>query len=314
MLSPPPDDTPDRIYLSDLSPKDAPWDARRAEADVVAGLYSQAGYERYSERMAGCSRLLDFAVSEVEAGDRRWRLQAARFCRIRYCPVCQWRRSLMWRARMFKSLPSIRVDYPTARFLFLTLTVRNCELADLRYVVDGMGQAWQRLTKLKAWPALGFIRSLEVTRGKDGSAHPHYHCLLMVKSSYFTHGYIKQAQWSDMWRKSLRVDYTPIVNIKSLKILSSYVDNRAVCETLKYSVKPSDLTADPMWLDGLTKAMHKTRSVTLGGVFKQYLSESDPEDLIHVEDDEDVELDATGYHLFAEWELWVKRYAVTRFE
>ncbi|WP_170869787.1 protein rep, partial [Shigella sonnei] len=26
----------------------------------------------------------------------RLRLREAHFCRVRHCPVCQWRRSLMW--------------------------------------------------------------------------------------------------------------------------------------------------------------------------------------------------------------------------
>lgn len=315
MISPLSDDLEGRVYLSDISPRDKPWDVHRAQAETVASLYAEAGYESYSQRMHECSKRLEFAVTYDDQGARNCKLQAARFCRVRFCPVCQWRKTLMWRARLFKGFPDIIADYPTARFIFLTLTVKNCALEDLREQVIAMNEAWHRLARLKAFPALGFVRSVEVTRGADGTAHPHYHCLLMVKAGYFSHGYIKQAQWSEMWRRSLRAEYTPIVNIKTVKNLKPSKETElsdvagGVCETLKYSVKPSDLAEDPEWLDGLTQAMHKLRSVSLGGVFRQYLKESEPEDLIHG-DDEVVELTEDAYQLFTLWDSWVKRYRV----
>ena len=68
-----------------------------------------------------------------------------------------------------------------------------------------MNKAWQRLIQRKLFPAIGWLRSTEVTRGKDGSAHPHFHCLLLVSSSYFSgKGYLKQNDWVEMWRSSLR--------------------------------------------------------------------------------------------------------------
>ncbi|MDI4746156.1 protein rep, partial [Salmonella enterica subsp. enterica serovar Kentucky] len=32
-------------------------------------------------------------------------------------------------------------------------------------------------------PVQGWIRTTEVTRGRDGSAHPHFHTLMMVPPS-----------------------------------------------------------------------------------------------------------------------------------
>ncbi|MDI4756219.1 protein rep, partial [Salmonella enterica subsp. enterica serovar Kentucky] len=33
--------------------------------------------------------------------------------------------------RFYQSLPKIVADYPDARWMFVTLTVRNCDIADL---------------------------------------------------------------------------------------------------------------------------------------------------------------------------------------
>ena len=48
-------------------------------------------------------------------------------------------------------------------------------------------------------------------------AHPHFHALLLVASSYFTINYIKQGDWVEMWAKALRADYLPSVNVKAVK-------------------------------------------------------------------------------------------------
>ncbi|MDK7192887.1 protein rep, partial [Bifidobacterium sp. UMB1197] len=87
----------------------------------------------------------------------------------------------MWQARFYQALPKIVADYPSSRWLFLTLAVRNCAIDDLGETLTAMNSAFQRLKDRKEFaPVQGWIRATEVTRGKDGSAHPHFHCLLMV--------------------------------------------------------------------------------------------------------------------------------------
>ena len=104
---------PELQNLTDYSPSDAPWDAHRSVSDDVGGIYLLAAeYERYGARMASCGGLLRFGWSTLkETGETRLRLREAHFCRIRHCPVCQWRRSLMWQARFYQSLPRIVADY-----------------------------------------------------------------------------------------------------------------------------------------------------------------------------------------------------------
>lgn len=95
------------FYLTDLSEKDKPWDLHRSEADQVRDLYQEGGNVRYGERIEACAKWLAFALVATDEGEREFRLQSAHFCRVRHCPVCQWRRSLMWKARFRKALPSI---------------------------------------------------------------------------------------------------------------------------------------------------------------------------------------------------------------
>jgi hypothetical protein len=68
--------------------------------------------------------------------------------------------------------------------------------------------------------------------------------------------------------------------------------------------------ADPDWLDQYINQIHNVRSISLGGVIKQYMSEDDPEDLIHSELDEDltVEIPDTAASLYFAWDNHIKQY------
>lgn len=265
-------------FLSDLAPNEISWDDHRSNAQSVQMLYEYSEeFNKYADRINGCSGILKFGF-----GENKLVLKQAYFCRVRYCPVCQWRRSLLWRAVMFQKLDEIKQTYPTHRWVFLTLTVRNCDVVDLKDTLKDMNASWQRLVQTKAFKSgvAGFLRTTEVTRGKDGEmrAHPHFHALLLVKPSYFSQNYIKQGEWVEMWRKALRADYLPSVNVKTVRALADNQLDKAICETLKYSVKPSDLAVERdkgAWLHEMTRQTHKMRFVATGGVLKGILKPED---------------------------------------
>jgi plasmid rolling circle replication initiator protein Rep len=180
-----------------------------------------------------------------------------------------------------------------------------------------MNLAWKRLLGRKEFPALGFIKSVEVTRGVDGTAHPHFHCLMLVPAGYFKRGYISHAKWQELWQSCLKTDYPPRLDVRVVKSkkttsndpqnLSNQAMAEAVCETLKYAVKPSDLLADPDWLGELTKQLQKTRAISIGGCLKEFFSEDEPEDLING-DIQDEEKSADNIFLLFDWSIIVRRY------
>ncbi|MFN6455894.1 MAG: protein rep [Nostoc sp. EfeVER01] len=301
-------DTPN---LSDLSQRDKPWDKHRANADKVSVYYADSEFKDYGDRIHYCSEFLDFRLALSESdGVMKLKLDSARFCRVRHCPVCQWRRSLMWKAKAYKILPKIVNEYPTYRWLFVTLTVRNCQITELRSTLNWMHESFKRLTKLKDFPAIGWIKSIEVTRSKDGSAHPHFHCLLMVQPSYFGKNYMKQSEWVELWRRCLRIDYNPVLDVQAIK--KGISPATLVPELLKYCTKESDLTGDREWFLELTRQMHKARTVATGGVLKDYLREleQEPEDLIGKGDE--LENEADEQHLYFEWKRKHKKYKLAQ--
>jgi len=270
-------------FLTDLFPKEKPWDRHRDETDQVQQIYSDAQeFERYAERMQDCSGFLKFdQLQHYETGELRTKLVIANFCRVRQCPVCQWRRALTYQARFLGILPEIEMQHPTARWLFLTLTVKNCKVSDLRDKLKSLSQSWNRFQRHKVFEnILGWVRTTEITRNdKTGEAHPHFHCLLLVPSNYFTKNYVRHSAWVAAWQKAARLDYPPMVNIKPVKPKKEGTDGlrEAISETLKYSVKPSDMVADNDWFYELTRQIKGLRFIATGGVLKNVLKDVDIE-------------------------------------
>ncbi|MDS0121156.1 protein rep, partial [Enterobacter hormaechei] len=59
------------------------------------------------------------------------------------------------------------------------------------------------------------VRCSYTERGSDGSAHPHFHTLMMVPPSMFTRDYEKHDRWVELWRECLRVNYDPNVDVRA---------------------------------------------------------------------------------------------------
>jgi plasmid rolling circle replication initiator protein Rep len=307
-------------YLSDVSPRHKPWDQHRGEADDVTEIYANSQFSRhhrYATRVENCAQVLGFAHDPLATKKNRLKLQTAWFCRTRFCPVCQWRRSLQWQAKVYRALPCLLRDYPDTRFLFMTLTIRNCEVRDLRSTLELMGKAWVRFTQLRSWPARGWVRAVEITRSQRyRSAHPHYHCLLMVPPAYFQSDYLKQDQWAELWQQCLRINYRPVVDIRAVKLALVPDTQRvnplpknmwaAVAEILKYAVKPSDMVRDHDWFLTLVDQVHHTRGVAVGGILKRYIKEREQEDMTREPGEEPAE--DTKEQLYFGWKQKVRKY------
>ena len=248
--------------LSDRKPngKERPWKTYKRLGTFLYQLYGRAreidesciSPSAYLALERCCSWLLFRRYVEGSV----LKLHKADFCRHRLCPVCNWRKSLKLFSQMKEVSARLLQDFPGARYLFLTLTVKNCSGAELAQTIDKMNFGFKLLANAgktnasaKAVKAnlLGYAKAMEIKydaektitpemyaqrkkyyieRGlKAGSPnpnygmyHPHFHVLLMVKPSFFTgKGYVKQEQWAEIWQDCMKLDYTPQVDIRAIK-------------------------------------------------------------------------------------------------
>lgn len=294
-------------FLADVSSSDKTFDDKKRLSEPIASLLRQSGYEKRAHRCERCGNFLGFQKLSEAVKGRQYRLAQANFCKDRVCPMCQWRRSLAWKARYWSQLPKLQEDYPSARFLFLTLTVKNPSLHDLRGTINQMNKAFAKLTKRKQWPALGYHKALEITLKDPFFPHPHFHILMMVSSSYFgsSGGYVSQARWVDLWQSCLRVPYAPSVRVSAIKP-DSKVDRQmldmqlkgqgdgkskkslkgSVKEVVKYVTKSSQVESlTPEQFQIYTEQIKGCQTQAMGGVFRDYFKDTDPDDLVHVDED-----------------------------
>ena len=169
------------VPLASYSPKDAKWDTQRGMVQQMSDfLYEVQRFERWAERMDGCTRTLAFGeVIDMDTGEVNPKLVNTFFCHCRHCQLCDGRKALVRMGRFKDELPKIEAEHPKARWILLTLTVPNPPVNELRATLGRMNKAWQRLSQRKAFkPVLGWIRATEVTQedekkgGRPDYAHP----------------------------------------------------------------------------------------------------------------------------------------------
>lgn len=325
--------------LHDVSKKgkDRKWKERKKANLRFAQRLEKLNYsEKKIERVSTCADLLKFIKDPVQG----LKLYQAYFCGNKLCPICDWRRSIKYSFQAKKMIDRALKMYPKARFLFLTLTIRNVSAEALKEIVKEINKSFDRLFRRKKVKKnmLGFIRALEVTYSdKTGLYHPHLHVLLMVKPSYFSgQDYISQSDWTDMWQQSAKLDYTPIVNIKAVKekvarddLKNDFSEDgimKAVLETAKYPVKPFEIEKDKngkiikrseekitQITGDLLEGLHGIRQLGFGGIFKDIrkelqLDDIENGDLVNTSDEETDP--SKGEQVVAYWNYWKGNYFI----
>lgn len=237
-------------------------------------------------KIANCALTLKADVLLHEDLEPEVNLKAARLCNTRLCPFCEWRRTRAWRRRLHDGLNALYADQPKLRGVFLTLTVRNVPLSQLADQLDEMNRAWKRLQQRSVFPTSLWFRRTEVTVGSTtgGSgymAHPHFHVLLMVKPSYFSHGYVKQSTWQKEWMDSARLDYVPVVDVRSAKQNSTGGSGpagdakSAVLEAAKYAAKATELMELGPAIKELYHQLHRKRLYATSSELRKYIKAGD---------------------------------------
>lgn len=268
-----------KVNLRDISRRDKVWDTHKAKADIVSRLYhkyadSPRDHKR-SLKIKDCAGFLRFGRDSY---DGTLHLIEAHFCHKRACPICQWRRSLMLKAKFYSNLPQVMNENPKARYIFLTLTVKNCELSELRSTIQMMNKAFDRMMKLEYMKkvVLGYCRNVEVTKADDEKAHPHFHVLLAVSPSYFSsENYLSQIKWKKLWQECLRIDYSPVVDVRIPQ--TDQDKNNVVKELLKYPVKEADIDIKSKWFLDYCEQVHHLRFISTGGILKNIVKDIQPQ-------------------------------------
>ena len=304
--------------------KDNNWNKRKEDNLNLAESYKRLGYKKYY-RVVDCSTFLEFRYF-FNLNEKK--LNRANFCKVRLCPMCSWRRSLKIFGQVSKVMDYVEENY-NYRYIFLTLTVENCYGEDLKKTLDHMTESFNRMNQRKIFKQSikGYFRSLEITYNKEcNTYHPHFHLILAVNESYFTdkNYYLSQKKWTNLWKDCLKVDYTPVVDVRRIKKDDNNKFGKAVAETAKYTVKSEDFiirNEDGQINEKLTDevvktldlALHRKRLTSFGFIFKKVhkklnLDDMEDGDLINTDNDEDLRDDLMSVILRYQWNVGIKNY------
>lgn len=315
------------------SGKERPWRKKKLRSQLTAEVYEKAGLAAKAKRMQECAETMVFKGNGAEL-----KLYQAYFCKVRLCPMCNWRRSLKIGYQNKQIVEEVNKQ-EKVRWLFLTLTIKNTVPERLPETLKTMFRAFNNLTKRKPFQKAvrGYFRALEVTKNREtGEYHPHFHVLLCVVPSYFKKKdyYIKQSEWTSLWQQVMKLDYTPIVHIqrvkpkKNLDDLKDYEnefkktieEQAALNEVSKYPVKDSDVIQGNEVTDenietvlALDNALAYKRLIGYGGILKEMraklaMDDAEDGDLIKITGDDEV---ANGtFDVIAKWHIGLKNYVI----
>lgn len=300
--------------------KERPWKLHKQENLQLVKIYKTAREKNIN--LITDSRLFDLehcadTLLFAENVEGKKKLKSANFCRLRLCPMCQWRRSLKMFGQVQTITDKILERDKSTRFLFATFTVKNVDAENLETCINILNNKFLYLvSKNKTFaPAkklkqnlLGYLKAVEVTYNtKDKTYHPHLHVIFAVKSTFFKNkqNYMTKKEWIELWQKALNVDYKPQSDIRAIKTNTG----KAVAEVAKYPVKTAPILSLPddeavEVLKTLTLSLHKKRFVAYGGIFKtikQELKLTDVEtdkDLVNVDTEQQERFNAVTAVLF----------------
>ena len=267
------------------------------------------------QKICACGTYIGFNSNENES----LTVTSANFCRQRLCPMCQRRRSL----RTYSAVSKVYdlANKSGYQFLHVVLTVPNCPADALNKTCDFLfkqssllfrktddihtraackgNEDIKKLRRNIKNSFKGVFRALEITFNDrldlkhPFAFHPHLHCLIAVKKSYFTsRDYISHEKLQKVWGTLTGIDNVQV-------FIGRVTDQCAsIAEVAKYAVKPFKGNVSAEVLETLHKALFNRRLVQTFGVFRDWMKQVGVTDLEEVLD-EDVR---TAPDIWMEWE------------
>jgi plasmid rolling circle replication initiator protein Rep len=254
------------------------YQGKKLDASKIAVYFDRFDGHK-AKRLRICGSYFVFEERRYEDRTER-KIIEAKFCQLRLCPICSWRRS----RKLYGEVMSIitQPEFVDQKFVFLTLTVKNCEKESLKDELNRITRAFNKLTKdddsYFNLAFTGAFRAVEITYNKKTNMyHPHMHVLVSVGPDYFKKSnkhYMSHDRLMGLWREKCGLDYDPAVRIQ--KVMGD--KSKQVAEVAKYTVKSTDMPNAAV-AETLDKALHRVRLVSFCGLFKRVRNRLDEEGL-----------------------------------
>ena len=256
-------------------------DLKKAAVQQAMYLYKLPGNTRAAEaayRLQRCASWMQFRHYYTA---EKFKLTKIETCgQHLLCPFCAAGRAARSAKAYRARFEVLRALHPQLKPIMLTLTVKNGDdLAErFRHLEKSFktylhrrrdslkkGRGFCELSKLE-----GLVYSYEVTRGKDGSWHPHVHMVALA------HQWIDQDKLSQEWQ-GITKDST-IVDVRRIRKDKAGGYGKAFAEVFKYALKFAGMSHGDTW--HAYETLHGKRLTGSVGCFRGVVVPEDPTDQI----------------------------------
>ena len=289
---------------------------KKYQTENLSSRYLQIARDRndstYQKRAVDVNQCCDY-IEYAQFTNQIQKVIGMHSCQDRLHSACNYRRSLRTFAKLSQIIQSQDFVEKKYKFIFLTLTLKSVAPVNLKQGIDEMFYTFNKFLKNKRIKQVskGFFRALEITfNKKTHTFHHHLHCIFVVNSSYFKNKeYIKQAEFSEIWRSSAGIDYMPVVDVRPIKNFGG------VAEIAKYSVSADNELLDSLSDDELIilrDNLTNRRLVGLGGVVRDVARKLkiniDDESTTETINDDDVKDEVLKFIIGLKWNIGLGKY------
>lgn len=238
-------------------------------AEHLQAIGEATGDERYksqAERVRYCSTFWQGYFCK-ECG--KYHYMHTTGCHHRLCPICAVRQARVVAVQAMEAIQFISDhEEKPLRLSLLTLTQKNVKGSELNREVSSLLEAWERMRHIREFErgVKGWARTIEIVPALNdpGSFHPHIHCILIHSDE--TSLCSAREWWAKMWKRSMELDYEPIVDIRPVENTEG-----AVYEVSKYVSKLSRVYDGSEWerfnVKHMTDAIYNRRLRSYGGIW-----------------------------------------------
>lgn len=238
---------PDLTLSAHRRRRERAWNRRKLASKRTAAAFLSSDWPRerhLGEIMAACRDRFESKALECGCADDQERVVShhARSCQDRQCALCAHVRSSELSADLAGRADRLLREYPGARLVMLTVTVRNVgQIGQIH--LKKLIRDLARLRRTELWVGvLASARGIEITWSQRAGFHHHAHMLLAVAPGVWL---ADQSNWSDAWFK-----ITGDSRIVDIREVSNGAE--AAREVAKYITKqPKDAPAE------IIRAIHR---------------------------------------------------------
>lgn len=225
--------------------------------ETLSKFYYDEVNKKYSKKginILNCGNSLTF--ERFFDDNNTTRLAGANFCKHRLCPYCAWRWHIKYASIIERTFQILKEK----NFYHLVLTIPNVKYINKEFLINLRQNSTEFMKK--SLKCEDYMISFEITIGKDGTFHPHYHilCILNEKPT----------------KKYIQTEWAKIANCGNYAIcdIKKCTDNRISQELTKYILKFENdkIESDKIFI--IDKALKGLRKFATNGTIKKAEAEA----------------------------------------